>query len=54
MRIFVSLSILIILLIFNKNAFSLSNDYKFNHYLIKLMTFLDNSNLLSNKLPPKS
>ena len=28
MRIFVSLSILIILLIFNKNAFSLSNDYK--------------------------
>ncbi len=29
-------------------------DYNFNHYLIKLITFLDNSNLSSIKLPPKS
>ena len=29
-------------------------DDNFNHYLIKLITLLDNSNLSSIKLPPKS
>ena len=40
-------------LIFSKNK-KIKYDNNFNHYLIKLMTFLDNSNLSSNKLPPKS